>query len=308
MRKVIFTGFIFSILFSLFTQSAVHGVTKKSRIINKSGQQYEQWFNGKGITIDLSKERPEEFIVTISQGKMLFERLCTTCHGKKGDGQGVRAGDFITKPTDFTAGTYKFRSTPSGSIPADEDIFRTISIGVRGTAMLPWTALDDDDKWRLTYFLKDLSDRFSEEDVEESIDIPPAPASITGMLKQGAALYEKNKCFECHGLLGRGDGPKAADLKDDAGRKVRMPDFSKDPFKRGWEIGDIYRTLATGLDGTPMASYGDSISGNDLTALAAYVRSLNTAPTGMRRDEGRGVLIYWQGMTGAMGSGMMPDQ
>jgi mono/diheme cytochrome c family protein len=36
----------------------------------------------------------------------------------------------------------------------------------------------------------------------------------------------------------------------------------------------MYRTLVTGLDGTPMPSYGDSIPPADVWHLVHYVRSL----------------------------------
>jgi hypothetical protein len=30
---------------------------------------------------------------------------------------------FLTRPRDFRSGVFKFRSTPSGSLPADQDLF-----------------------------------------------------------------------------------------------------------------------------------------------------------------------------------------
>ena len=56
-----------------------------------------------------------------SGAAQLFNRHCAACHGPKGDGQGPAAYLLSPKPRDFTSGTYKFRSTPSGSPPTDGD-------------------------------------------------------------------------------------------------------------------------------------------------------------------------------------------
>src|SRR5215831_7645879 len=69
-------------------------------------------------------------------GEKVYGENCAACHGQKGDGKGLEASRLKTKPRDFTTGNYKFRSTPSGSLPLDQDIFRTISRGVRATSML----------------------------------------------------------------------------------------------------------------------------------------------------------------------------
>jgi len=69
-------------------------------------------------------------------GERVYRENCTACHGEKGDGKGPQADRLKTKPRDFTGGIYKFRSTPSGSLPLDSDLARTITRGVRGTAML----------------------------------------------------------------------------------------------------------------------------------------------------------------------------
>ena len=63
----------------------------------------------------------------IKVGEKIYLENCVACHGQKGDGKGPEAGRLKTKPRDFTTGNYKFRSTPSGSLPPDNDIFRTVS-------------------------------------------------------------------------------------------------------------------------------------------------------------------------------------
>ena len=76
-------------------------------------------------------------------GQEVFVDHCAGCHGARGDGAG-RAATFLSPlPRDFTAGVFKFRSTPSGSLPTDGDLFRTITRGVRWTAMPTWHEVPD---------------------------------------------------------------------------------------------------------------------------------------------------------------------
>ncbi len=60
-------------------------------------------------------------------------------------------------------------------------------------------------------------------------------------------------------MTGRGDGPSASALLDDWEVPIRPFDFTTGNFKFGDSPADVYRTFNTGLNGTPMPSYYDSI-------------------------------------------------
>lgn len=282
-------------------------------------RQMMQWMGGREVAVDLSGPRPSENKRTITAGRRIYERRCAVCHGDNGDGMGQKAHMLLTKPRDFTAGIYKFRSTPTGSLPADKDIYTIISRGIRGTAMLPWFGLSKDEKWAVTYYLKTFSERFEEEEIDPPIMIPKITLTRAELIKQGRQIYDQAKCWECHGMQGRGDGPKAHELKDDWGYSIRPRKFTDESFKRGAGMNDIFLTVATGLDGTPMASYGDSILSGNITALSAYVNSLaGRSPRqrngmmgmmSMTPDERAGMMIDHPGMSGGMmGPGMMRDR
>ena len=64
-----------------------------------------------------------------------YMTYCAGCHGEKGDGAGKAAEYLYPKPRDFTLGLFKIRSTPSGSLPTDEDLLRVISQGMHGSGM-----------------------------------------------------------------------------------------------------------------------------------------------------------------------------
>ena len=79
----------------------------------------------------------------VATGKLVYERYCMSCHGAQGNGQGEAAEYMSIKPRDYRQGTYKWRSTPSGSLPLDSDLEHTLLNGLYGTYMPTWRALDE---------------------------------------------------------------------------------------------------------------------------------------------------------------------
>ena len=199
--------------------------------------------------------------VAAVDAQRLYAGACATCHGRLGDGNGPSSARLGTpQPRDFTAGMYKFRSTPTGSLPTDDDIYRTISRGVPGTWMPRWEAhLSPAQRWALVRYIKEFSDFFAEEDPDPSVEVPPEPSVMPEMIQEGRWVYALLKCWQCHGPLGRGDGPSAADLTDDWDRKIVPYDFTRGDYKAGLSPSDVYRTLVTGLDGTPMPAFEATI-------------------------------------------------
>src|SRR5690349_4938211 len=63
--------------------------------------------------------------------KQNYRRYCTGCHGDIGDGLGENAQWLDPKPRNFTLATFKCRSTPTGTLPTDEDLFNTIGRGIQ---------------------------------------------------------------------------------------------------------------------------------------------------------------------------------
>jgi len=88
-------------------------------------------------------------------------------------------------------------------------------------------------------------------------------------------VWRNAKCWECHGQTGKGDGEKAPGLKDDLGFPAKPADLTAGQFKSGPAVEDIFRTMTTGLSGTPMPSYRDSLSEEDRWALSYYVLALS---------------------------------
>jgi cytochrome c oxidase cbb3-type subunit 2 len=116
---------------------------------------------------------------------------------------------------------------------------------------------------------------FVEEPAGAPLVVGPPPAPSAELINHGKDVWQSAKCWECHGHTGKGDGEKAAGLKDDFGFPVRPADLTSGQFKSGPAVEDIFRTMSTGLSGTPMPSYRDSLSEADRWALAYYILSLS---------------------------------
>jgi len=75
--------------------------------------------------------------------KMNYRRFCTGCHGDLGDGEGENAPWLDPKPRNFTLATFKCRSTPTGTLPTDEDLFNTVGRGLESSNMPSWNPLSN---------------------------------------------------------------------------------------------------------------------------------------------------------------------
>ncbi len=233
------------------------------------------WLLGAELPGEPTAPRPAVDDALRARGAELYDRHCSICHGARGDGTGPLAVILVDRPPrDFTAGVYKLRTTPHRSLPTDTDLFRTISRGLHGTPMIPWTNLPERDRWALVSRLKTFSPDFIDEPAPASIAVPPPPAATPALVERGQHLFQTAGCASCHGASGKGNGPGAALLHDAAGRQIYPRDLTGTLYRRGASMRDIYITVRTGFDGTPMASFANSLSPEDTWAVAAYVHSI----------------------------------
>ena len=211
----------------------------------------------------------------VDAGKQLYFRYCWGCHGFRGDGNGENAPYLNILPRNFVAATFKCRSTPTGTLPTDEDVFNSITRGFYTTYMPSWLALTHQQRADLVVFIKTFSPRWANEKAGEPIKVPAEPALTTDGLKRGKELFAKLECWKCHGQEGRGDGPSAATLTDSNDQPIRPYNFAAGTrFKCGETNQDLYRIFMTGLDGTPMPSYGEQIKPEEAWDLVHYLRTL----------------------------------
>ncbi|NIO08126.1 MAG: c-type cytochrome, partial [Deltaproteobacteria bacterium] len=216
----------------------------------------------------------EAQISPMSRARAIYESNCAVCHGTHGDGNGPAASMFLIRPRDFRSGIFKLHTTPSGSLPTDDDILWAITNGLRWTGMIGRPDLSMADRKDLVRYIKTFSPRFAAEKPQAPVVVPPAPPKTAERIAVGKRLYVDAGCDSCHGQSGAGDGPATEGLKDEWGWPTRASDLRWRPLKRGSSVEQLYITLATGFSGTPMPSYGDSLNGDQLWSLVYYLESL----------------------------------
>jgi mono/diheme cytochrome c family protein len=215
-------------------------------------------------------------------GKTLYLRNCSQCHGEKGDGEGYAASHLRPRPRNFTTGKFKVRTTPNGALPTHQDLVNIIRRGMPYTSMPAWPNFSDEEVSDLAYFLTTFSADFSNpEKAPQPAQLPSAPKATKESIELGKKLYEETGCAKCHGALGRGDGPSAPTLKDDWDNPIRAADLTQSwTFRGGPSREDIFRTMSTGLNGTPMPSFADALKPEQRWAITDFIVSLSGGSTG----------------------------
>ena len=210
-------------------------------------------------------------------GKAQYLRYCAQCHGEKGDGEGYATVHLLPKPRNFTTGKFKVRSTGTGALPTHQDLVNIIRRGMPYTSMPAWPNLTDQDVSNLAYYIKTFSPDFANPEVApQPVDLPGAPRATPESVELGKKLYEETGCVRCHGTLGRGDGPSAPTLKDDLGDPIRPADLTQSwTFRGGSSREDIFRTMSTGFNGTPMPAFADALTPEQRWAITDFIVSLS---------------------------------
>jgi cytochrome c oxidase cbb3-type subunit 2 len=208
-------------------------------------------------------------------GKEFYRRWCVGCHGTEGNGEGENAPYVDPRPRDFTEAVFRWRSTPTGTLPTDQDLYDTITRGIVDTLMPTWRPLTPQTRVDLIAYIKTFSPRWKTQKAGTPITIPPEPPQTIDSVLHGRQLFDQMQCWKCHGPEGRGDGPSAITLTDSKGEPIRPYDFHDGTrFRCGETNEDLYKIFMTGLDGSPMPSFADSLKPQDAWDLVHFLRTL----------------------------------
>ena len=159
----------------------------------------------------------------------------------------------------------------TGELPTDADLDRVIRNGIPRSGMPSHIDVPAAEIKAVIAYIKSFSPRWKQDKPGKSIAIKkPAAVGSGASVAQGEKIWKDMKCWECHGEKGVGDGPSVATLKDDWGDPSVPFDFTSGALKGGPDIEDIYRTFTTGVDGSPMPSYADSLGEADRWHLVSY--------------------------------------
>jgi len=211
----------------------------------------------------------------------LWAEHCAWCHGADGAADAPYADRMYPRPRAFRDNpAYKRRSTATGELPLTDDVCRSIRDGLPGSAMPGWQRLSQPERRSLAVWLETTTEEFADPLYAPGrVALPeltgPLPPATPELLARGAEVYVEADCRKCHGDTGRGDGPSWMDQFDDAGLPSDPADLTRpDRYRSGPGAEDVFRALSTGLDGSPMASFADTVTVEDRQALARHVLSL----------------------------------
>ncbi|HEU4995419.1 MAG TPA: cytochrome c/FTR1 family iron permease [Gemmatimonadaceae bacterium] len=187
--------------------------------------------------------------IDLAEGRQLYEKTCASCHGISGRGDGPSAGGMNPRPP--AVGDHETMRDVS---PAT--MYRIVSVGISGTPMTGFASgLTVEQRWNIVSYLISLR------------TTPQQRAEGEGLFTQ--------RCAQCHGALGAGDGMLARSLS-------RLP---QEIGSFSWQAGhsDVQLTdvVRDGLTGTAMPANRE-LDSHQLRSVVAYLRTLplKTTPNG----------------------------
>lgn len=87
---------------------------------------------------------------TLAKGKDVFVKNCVICHGDKGAGDGVAGAALKPHPRNFKTDPFKNGTKP-------EDVYKTVTNGLKGTAMAGFApGLSESERRAVAYYVLKL--------------------------------------------------------------------------------------------------------------------------------------------------------
>ncbi|WAK01050.1 c-type cytochrome [Methylobacter sp. YRD-M1] len=213
------------------------------------------------------------FAQTTENAQLLYKEKCAYCHGDNGDGQSYAAHNMLVKPTSFVNGNYKYRTTPYGQFPTDQDLEKTISNGLQGTAMPAWSdLLSSEQITSLAQYVKSLSKIPAADSAAIAV---PTQKFADANIADGEKVYQESGCINCHGVNLDGQEDRIRRIKANIKEGVAARDLTDHRnFRGGASLSDIYTRIYTGLNGTMMQGYGNVLTEKNIVDVSAYIKSV----------------------------------
>ncbi len=190
------------------------------------------------------------------EGRAIYERRCSVCHGDRGAGAYWASGSLVPPPRDFT------RTDPKAL--SREVMTDAVARGREGTAMTAWRS------------------RLSPGQIDAVVDFIRAefmfrhgavaakgasgalfPSGLEGDAAKGGVFFHAN-CAECHGHAGDGRG-RRADMN------VKKPlDFTAPKTRRAFDRARLFASISRGVPGTTMPAWSKVLSDQQIADVAEY--------------------------------------
>ena len=248
---------------------------------------------------------------TLNRGREAYTLYCYACHGIEGDGNGPAAYALRPPPRNFKQATFKFTGVSEG-LPHDDDLKRVIKYGLDGTAMLAWDipdgTIDDIVQYIKTFSPED--EGFRDPDAEIGTRVVPGEDPWKGREEEAVARGNKvyhgqATCWSCHPAYAPRheiasaiyafsknktrvfrDNLYRPELKksqytvftaegDEYPVRLLPPDFTLHDMRSARTVGDLFRTLGSGIGGTAMPAWSGALPDEDIWAMAHYVNHLS---------------------------------
>ena len=233
----------------------------------------EVWQPLSSVYADLTWPPGSDVPSTAPLGRRIYAQRCAVCHGPDGRGNGPAAPSMIPRPRDFTLGEFKYKSTPWGQPPTDDDLIHTVRNGLPGGAMPAWRDLLSESEIRAVVEQIKSFAAF-ERTSSRPIVIPPRVAPDAASIARGHELY-RIMCVSCHGA----DGRLQKELKDSKGYPVVSRDLSAPwTFRGGSEPEQIWLRITSGLAPAPMPPFAASATPAQRWDIVNYMLSLARTP------------------------------
>ena len=100
------------------------------------------WHPDPAVYADMTWPPASNVPADATPGQRIYIERCGFCHGPDGRGNGTSAPSMIPRPRDFTAGQFKYKSTPEGAPPSDDDLIKVVTDGLHASAMPYFRGVD----------------------------------------------------------------------------------------------------------------------------------------------------------------------
>jgi mono/diheme cytochrome c family protein len=237
---------------------------------------------------------------TLNLGYTTYMDYCVSCHGEKGDGQGVSSKGLYPPPRDFRKGIYKFGTVVSGEIPTDHDFANIIRKGLKGTSMLPWDISDERLNAVIQYIKTFAPQTWESKDlvVGKKVELiaDPYSANKEFAISKGKEVYHITaNCQSCHmGYVQKSEyqelysklnqSSEIPEIPEDF-YKIKLqaseyntntipPDFTWHSIRSAETVEELAIRIASGVNGSAMPSWKGVIEDHEIWSVAYYIKSL----------------------------------
>ncbi len=215
--------------------------------------------------------------IRFSDGKVLYTKHCSACHGDKGNTAVWAKNGLKPPPRDFTSPVAKNELSV-------ERMLTSIKHGRPGTAMMPFqTRLQEQQIMAVIVYIRQafmhlpipvnsasasvqMSPKMASPDMPSHVvDFGlPFPNQLQGNMMAGEQFYMHN-CVTCHGKQGDGKGPRAHF------NRPAPRNFTSEVARKIYNRPRLFEAVSKGKPGSVMAAWATVLTAQEIANVAEFV-------------------------------------